>query len=143
MSKHTISIDFDVFKVIQTNRRGFEETENEVLRRLLDLSPTPQVSSGRNSQNWERNGAILPHRTKIFLDHQGVRASGEIRNGIWVVEGKKYSTPSQAAISIVEQKRGEKVRGLNGWMCWSVKRPGDSARIPLDSLRTVVNRRRR
>lgn len=38
-----IDIDFDVYQVIVANQRGFDETPNAVLRRLLDLDPAQDV----------------------------------------------------------------------------------------------------
>ena len=150
MNSHDISVDFDVFKVIQTTRSGFHESENEVLRRLLGLPPSPKNHSAhmlgkedeRNGRGWGRKDVFLPENTELFLDYQGVRANGRIINGAWEIEGERYRTPSNAAISIVEKRRGNAV-SLNGWLYWEVKRPSDNHKIQLGSLRKKIERRRR
>ena len=158
MKTRTIAVDFDIHKMIEAERASFEETENAVLRRLLGLPelvvsphPTSEVetdggaSSYRPSaRSWRGKGVELPEGTALRLAHPRVESSGTIHNGVWIVEGKKFRTPSSAACYVVSEAMGRPM-SVNGWLYWQVKRPTDSDWKPLNSLRPAekVDRRYR
>ncbi len=150
-----IAVDVDVHKAIEALRQGFEETENDILRRHFELPDLPSSISFEDDGPlphgpapnglppvWERKGVELPEGTELFLAYPGVSASGKIQNGAWVVEGKVFRSPSSAACSIVSKKRGRAI-SVNGWMYWKVKRPTDSEWVLIHSLRKRVDRRQR
>jgi len=157
MKTRNIAVDFDVHKKIETERRSFDETDNDVLRRLLDLPKTFALAP-RNSalekhgktefhriapRSWLGKGVALPEGTELLFDYPGAIASGEIRDGAWLVEGETYSSPSKAACAIASKHRGRKM-SVNGWMYWRVKRPNiDIEWVPIHSLRDRVDRRSR
>lgn len=157
METRDIAVDFDVHKKIETERRSFDETDNDVLRRLLGLpeilAPVSRDSvpekHGKSQfrqispRSWLGKGVELPEGTELLFDYPGVSASGEIRNGTWLVEGETYRSPSSAACGIVSKHRKRKM-SVNGWMYWRVKRPNiDTEWVPIHSLRDRVDRRSR
>lgn len=94
----TIEIDFDIHKKIEMERQGFTESANEVLRRLLKIggqSSRPFIVS--NGRSWSGKGVSLPHGTKLRMKYNGCEYSGLIEDGEWLVDGKRFSSPSAAA----------------------------------------------
>jgi len=154
--KRQIEIDFDVHKCIEMERRGFDESDNAVLRRLLGLPELSDASPVQpnevldalfnDSRPWRGKGVKLPEGTELLLEYQEVKARGIIHNGEWHIEGfeDSFRTPSRAAITIVTKERAEEDEiSLNGWIYWQVKRPGDLEWKSLNSLRSKINKRRR
>ncbi len=136
----TIEIDFDIHQMIELERKGFEEPEYLALRRLLKLpnsetstepSPSIETASGRP---WSGKGVELPHGTELRMEYNGQVFRGFIENGVWVVEGHRAKSPSDAAGSAAMTKSGTRP-SLNGWIYWEVKRPNDANWRTLKSLR--------
>src|SRR6056297_1141590 len=89
----TIEIDFDVHRAIELERRDFDESPNEVLRRLLDLAPSaPSASvekgrpsspgSERSGRPWSGKGVELPHGTELRMEYNGQVFLGRIEDGV-------------------------------------------------------------
>jgi hypothetical protein len=138
----TIEIDFQVHKRIEAERNSFAETPNAALRRLLQIRGEPPKATPPSSSNpasesraWSGEGAILPHGTALRMDYNGRRHTGGIDNGAWIVEGKRFKSPSGAASGVAITKDGQHTR-LDGWIYWYVKRPGDTDWIPIEQLRS-------
>ncbi len=160
MKMRQIAIDFDIHKRIETERRSFDETENEILRRILglpeNLTPTPSGYGTEKSvdrgleqsfaRSWWRKGVELPEGTRLRLVYPGVHASGRIRNGAWDIEGERevFRSPSKSACTIVSKNRGREI-SLNGWLHWEARRPSDSDWVLLNALRDKgkIDRRHR
>jgi len=138
----TIEIDFDVHRLIEIERRGFDETPNDVLRRLLGCEPNNEpVKITGNKQlattrqrPWSTDGVTLPHGTSIRMSYNGHIYSGSIQDGFWVVGGEKFTSPSGAAGGVAITKKGTKTK-LDGWIYWQVKRPGDTDWTVVQDLR--------
>lgn len=125
----TIEIDFDVHKMIEAERRGFDDTDNDILRRLLGLGETTaEPDSPDGNPAWAGKGVILPHGTLVRMAYQGVMHDGSIQDGKWAVGLRREKSPSAAARSVTGTS-------VNGWAVWEVKRPGDPSFIPLQALR--------
>ncbi len=138
----TIEIDFDIHRLIELERKGFDEPEYLALRRLLKL-PAPETQeeqeasisySTQEGRSWIGKGVELPHGTEVRMTYGGKTYHGKIDDGEWVVEGVHTRSPSAAAGSAARTKDG-KHPALNGWNYWEVKRPNDENFIPLKNLR--------
>lgn len=145
----TIEIDFDVHRAIEAERRGFHDTPNAVLRRMLQLGPAepeagfadaPMASLAPPEHAWIRKGVELPQGTELRLSYAGVEARGQVAEGRLNFAGASYRSPSPAVASAVETARGDKVQ-VNGWKHMDARRPGDDRWIPLDELRMRDARR--
>lgn len=136
MSYKMIEIDVDVHKSIEAARNSFEESANDIIRRLLGFSEKPRVDSGQNSgRPWSKqNGVTLPHGTALKMEYNGTPYLGEIIDGKWVFGELQFTSPSGAASALAVTKSGGKTK-LDGWLYWQVKRPGDSNWIRIDDLR--------
>lgn len=142
----SIEIDFDVHKKIELERRGFHETPNEVLRRLLGLvqkAPPSGASVEKNdasssftpiARGWSGKGVWLIEGTKVRMDYNGRTYNGEIQDGRWLVAGKTFTSPSAAAGGVAITKAGKHPQ-LDGWNYWKVQFPNDDKWIPLAELR--------
>ncbi len=136
----TIEIDVDVHRRIEDARTDFDETPNDILRRLLGLGTEPETrSKARNGQrrSWHGKGVTLPHGTHFRMEYSGRMYEGTIDDGLWAIDGESFTSPSGAASGAARTAAGTPTR-LNGWIYWTVKRPGDETWIPLNSLRERV-----
>ena len=136
----SIDIDFEVYQLIVLEKRGFDEADNDVLRRLLDLSVQPAQSTpphDGDSGAWLGKGVELPEGTTLRMIYSGAEYSGTVVGGKWKLGDEYYNTPSQAASGVARTKDGAKAI-LNGWKYWYVKRPSDTTWAPLDKLRSPI-----
>ena len=138
---HTIEIDFDVFKKLTNLREAEHVTYNDVLRQALGLSSvaSPENVSARvsvrdggrggvGSGSWTTKGIVFPVTTEFRATHKGKLVSGRVEAGALVVNGKRYETPSAAAVAITETS-------VNGWKFWECRLPGSSSWQLIASLR--------
>ena len=140
-SLRSTQIDIDVHKCIEAGRESFGESQNDILRRLLGLSPKkrpngarPAVQTNKNAKAWFGKGITLPHGTQLRMEYNGHRHLGEIRDGEWLVEGKRFRSPSAAAGGVARTRAGKRP-SLDGWIYWHVKRPTDGQWILLKAVR--------
>jgi len=140
MQLQKIDIDWDIHKLIEGERRGFDEPPFMALRRLLKLPPleaakpvAPAPSAGRA---WVEDGVEVPHGSAARMTYlRGTQVyEGQFLNGKLVVNGKEYLTLSAAADDLAVTKKGTKT-SLNGWNYWEVMFPGDTKWTSLSSLR--------
>ena len=135
----TIDIDFEIHQLIESKRKSFSDTPNEVLRRLLGLSISPigslpPTSPESGGSSWTGKGVTLPHGTELRMEYTGRQYPGVIENGEWLVEGKRFNSPSGAACGVA-LTRGGKNASVNGWNYWRCKRPGDTTWTSIKQLR--------
>ncbi len=136
----TIEIDFDVHKRIELERAGFDESANDVLRRLLGISLPTDVAAGEPlGRAWSAKGVTLPHGTELRMEYNGRVHTGEIRDGQWLVEGQTFNSPSGAAGGVATTKNGKRAN-LDGWEYWQVKPPTGPTWIAILELRRRVER---
>ncbi len=121
----TIEVDFDIHKRIELERRGFGESANTVLRRLLGL-PNSEVNEFLSDlskvSGWHGEGVSLPPRTLVRMRYNGRSHEGQIVGNVWLVEGQEHHSPSGAASAVARTKAGKPTK-LNGWNYWEVKLP--------------------
>jgi hypothetical protein len=134
----TIEIDYDIHRLIQLERRSFDEPEYIALRRLLKLGEPTEEARAAAAQDrlrgWSKGGLTLPHGTELRMEYNGILHLGRIADGAWEVEGHRESSPSGAASAVARTKDGERVN-INGKAYWQVRRPGDSDWVPYADLR--------
>lgn len=151
MQTRSIDIDFEVHKAIELERRSFDETPNEALRRMLgiDASETQRPESESvtplaNGRPWvgkgKSTGLILPHGTDLQMDYNGQRFTGRVDNGFLVVEGQRFSSPSGAADELCRTRDGRKT-SLNGKELIQVRLPGGSGWVLLKEYEQRLRRK--
>lgn len=132
----TIEIDFEVFKKLTIRRSTEEETHNDVLRQLLGLSSKKdddKASLIAQGRPWlVRGGESFPHGTDFRCLHKGQAHFGKVDNGFLRFNGKKFSSPSAAAMDITKNS-------VNGWNFWECRLPGRTKWISINKLRGKIN----
>jgi len=134
----TIEIDIEIHKVIEANRRSFDESPNDVLKRLLvsfDDQNTPSLY-GAEGAAWLGKRVVLPHGTKLEMTYNGVNKTAEIVNGKWNVGGKLFGSPSAAAGEVGRLTTG-KTKSLDGWRYWIAVLPGEALPRKISDIRRL------
>ena len=137
MQTKQIDIDFDVHKAIEIERKTFDESPNEALRRLLGLQPNIKKSTQEivaQGKSWSSKGVTLPHGTKLRMEYNGTEHEATILDGKWHCGGGSHAGPSPAAAGVATTRDGTKP-SLNGWIYWVAKLPGSNRWIPISTMR--------
>ena len=141
MKLHKIEIDWDIHKLIEQERRGFDESPYLALRRLLKLpdAATPKNEIGSEDETgipWMEDNVVVPHGSlaRMEYDRGNQVYEGKFLNGKLVVNGEEFDTLSGAASAVAVTRAGTKT-SLNGWLYWQVKFTGDSEWRYLSALR--------
>ena len=125
-----------MFQLIVLEKQGFDESDNEALRRLLGLCNSfgSTLPPKGKSEPWLGKGVVLPEGTILKMTYSDVEYCGTVAGGKWKVGDEYYNTPSGVASKVARTKTGAET-SLNGWKCWYVKRPSDTTWVLLDKLR--------
>lgn len=129
----TIQVDFDVFKALTLRRASEEVTENDVLRQLLGLQARKGTSTSREPSaavpgDWIAKGVRFPVGTEFRATYKGQTYLARVEGGALVLSGKRFDSPSAAAVSITRNP-------VNGWRFWAARFPGQAGWTILESLR--------
>ena len=136
MTLSKIEIDFDIHKLIETERRSFDEPPFVALRRLLrlpDIKPSVEhtkIASIGGGQAWSDSGVEVPHGSlaRMKYNYGRERYEGQFLDGLLVVNGQKYRSLSTAASELAG-------KSLNGWLYWETQFPGTAVWQRLGDLR--------
>ena len=118
----TIEVDFEVFKELTVRRESESMTENDVIRLLLGLDDQASKPTAGNETTggnpWVCKGVAFPHGTEFRATYKGQMYTGLVAKGALVVQGKRFTSPSSAAVSITGNP-------VNGWRFWECLLPGE------------------
>jgi hypothetical protein len=135
MKTRQIAIDIDVYRTIESERATFEETSNDILRRLLGLSARLPESYRLEAKSTYSDypglagrGKDLPNNLELQATHKGTNVLAVVNNGVITFGGKRFDTPSAAAIEVTGYN-------VNGWRFWRFYSPTLQRWVPLDQLR--------
>ena len=127
----TIDVDFDVYKALMLRRPSEDVTENDVLRELLRLprkKGSSAVPAGPTAGDWIAKGVRFPAGTEFRAHYKSQTHLARVESGALVLNGKRYDSPSAAAISITGST-------VNGWRFWEARLPGEASWKMIESLR--------
>lgn len=129
----TIEVDFDVYKAITTRRPTEDVTENDVLRSILGLSPKrgPAATAAQeisDAGDWIVKGIRFPVGTEFRAGYKGQTWLGRVERGALVINGRRFDTPSSAAVFITKSP-------TNGWTFWECRQPGQPSWQIIKGLR--------
>jgi hypothetical protein len=82
---------------------------------------------------WIVQGVRFPAGSEFRANHKGKQYLGRVASGGFVLEGKRFNSPSGAAVEITKVS-------TNGWAFWKCKLPDSEAWIQLKGLRQVGER---
>jgi hypothetical protein len=129
---NTIEIDFDVYKALTLRRAAEDITYNDVLREVLGLSPKKSLAyspaSVPGQGDWVTKGVRFAVGTEFRASYKGQTYYGKVESGELVVNGKRFDSPSAAAVAITGNP-------VNGWTFWECRAPGKSSWQMIKSLR--------
>jgi hypothetical protein len=137
----SIEIDFDIHKLIEAERKSFDEPPYVALRRLLGLPPSPTEMALATldvppSPPFREDGVEVPHgsRARMEYDRGKQLFEGRFLNGKLVVDGRTFDSLSGAASELAITRKGTRTK-LNGWLYWSVQLPGQTEWMPMKDVR--------
>lgn len=130
-----IDIDWDIHKLIEAERRGFDEAPYMALRRLLGL-PDVKIESAAPAigEPWKEQRVVIPHGAEARMTYRGKTYEGKFQNGQLHTGGRAFERLSPAAHFVATTKSGKKP-SLNGWNYWEVRLPGETHWKSLKELR--------
>ncbi|NKL03313.1 hypothetical protein GFM02_35095 [Rhizobium leguminosarum bv. viciae] len=133
-----IDIDWDIHRMIESERRGFDEPPYVALRRLLKLPvlEATAIAAGAKELSWHEDGVSVPHGSLARMSYQRGRQvfEGKFLDGRLVVNNKSFDSLSAAANALAETKDGKKTQ-LNGWNYWEARFPGEQVWRSLKQMR--------
>lgn len=118
MEKKVITIDIDVYKVLENHRLSFNESHNEILRRLLKIENKKGVdivkfdtSNKADHNNLIWKGIELKDGLLLRKYLKGTLHSARVVNAKIVYNGEDFSSPSAAGMAAAGNN-------VNGWVFW-------------------------
>ncbi len=136
MEKKVITIDIDVYKVLENNRLSFDESHNEILRRIMKIKENRQVASDTSTTNDNKinyndlvwKGIRLKNGLQLRKYLKGNLHSAKVTNGKIAYNGEDFSSPSAAGIAAAGNS-------VNGWIFWEYYNEEFKSWDSLDNLR--------
>lgn len=107
-----IEIDFDIYKMIEGERKGFDEPQYLALRRLLKLpavqvaEPVQEAPIGEG-RSWREGLVEVPHGALARMEYDRGRQvyEGKFLDGRIVVGTGSYESLSEAAKALAVSKK--------------------------------------
>ena len=123
-------VDFDVWQVLTSRRKSEQDTNNDVLRRILDLPPKAANVEDKphNGKSWVTKNVSIPEGTEFRALYKNNYYYGKVDDGALVIDGKSFTSSSKAARHITGNS-------VNGWIFWECKLPGKNSFQIMSSLR--------
>jgi hypothetical protein len=118
-----IEVDFEVYKELIRRRPDETVSENDVLRQVLGLANRKALSAanpGVVAGEWVTKGVRFPAGTEFRATYKGKTYLARAENGALVLNGRRFDSPSAAAMSITGKP-------VNGWTFWEGRQPGRTA----------------
>ncbi len=133
----TITISTDVFARIWALRHKGEGTEDQVLRRVLEVPTAPDTSSGAEPSapmaeggvRDPRSGVHFPEGFEIFRTYKGTEYRARATHGQWLLLNNNQRYPSLHKLS-----RAVVAGQENSWMNWKFD-DGDGRPSLINKLR--------
>ena len=88
----------------------------------------PAAANVADAGDWIAKGIRFPAGTEFRANHKGQTWLGRVERGALVVNGKRFDTPSAAAVAITKTP-------TNGWTFWECRLPGQASWQIIKGLR--------
>ena len=145
---HRLNVSRDVLSGIRAHRQGGDETEDQVLRRLLNLLAAPTMPEPGDETGSPRfrpgfrdatYGILFPEGFEISRTYKGRPYAARVVRGRWRLDadGRAYDSLNQLSQAVIDGNE-------NAWM-FCFYQPPDGARRRIAELRdpALVQRRPR
>jgi len=121
MEMREICIDMEIHKAIEMGRLSFKESDNDVLRRLLNIDLKANLNLPEKTQmklrDFQGDGHSpflrLKHGTELKIDYANQSFEGVVDDGMLVFDGQSYKSPTAAVVALCRTKWGARTN-LNG-----------------------------
>ena len=123
-----ISIDLEVYKEIQKRLESFNETPNQILRRVFELPAIVEESPREITSGLHLKGVHLIEGLKLRKKYKGRMLEAEVKDGHILYDGKSFTSPSGAAVEATGHS-------VNGWRFWEFFDESAGTWRPLSILR--------
>ncbi len=138
-----LTVSADVYSKIWAVRQPGEETEEQILRRLLNLgqAPLPAMPPAAEADGFidATYGVHFAEGFEIFRTYKGRAYAARVKRGRWQLDadGRSYDSLNQLSQAVIDGNE-------NAWMFWFTRGPG-GGRQKIADLRdpTLVQRRPR
>jgi hypothetical protein len=149
MNKDKIEIDLETYKLIESYRQSFNETLNDIIKRVLqsiienekiEMKKFSIINESTNSLNFKGlywKGCLLPNGLKLKSSYKGVLHTAEVYNGKILFNNEEYNSPSAAAIAATNGI------SINGWLFWEFLDSNSNSWKSLNSLRKNIKNENR
>ncbi len=141
--QRTISISIDTYAAIWANRHPGEQNEDQILARILGVSPDKAAGAAPASSDnaigaWEaRYDVTFPPGFQVFRTYLGKDYRARAAGGLWVRADNSKGYPS-----LNELSRSIGAKTENAWVNWYFSAEDGSRRL-VDTLRDQTKIRRR
>jgi hypothetical protein len=78
--------------------------------------------------SWVADGIAFPNGTEFRCKYKGYCYYAQVCDGALIINGKKFLSPSAAAVSITRN-------AVDGWLFWDCKLPGNSSWVDIYSFK--------
>jgi hypothetical protein len=83
----------------------------------MEATPQSTKPSDAKGVGWVCKGVVFPHGSEFKAAYKGQQFTATVRNGALEFKGRRYKSPSAAAMAVTENP-------VNGWMFWECLMPG-------------------
>ena len=111
MEMTQIRIDLDVYKAIQQRLQSFNDTPNQVLRRIFELEVAEERPSTPQGEGLYVKEVFLKNGLKMRKRFKGRTLEATVEGNSILYDGRKFNSPSGAAVYATGTS-------INGWRFW-------------------------
>jgi hypothetical protein len=94
----------------------------------LDRIHPKSPKSALGEVSWIVDGVAFPNGTEFRCQYKGYFYYAQVINGALMINGKKFLSPTAAAVSITRNS-------VDGWLFWDCKLPGNSSWVSISALK--------
>ena len=126
MATRSFPVTTDLYAAIWGARQPGEETEEDILRRILKVPPAEPVSAAPSKIGFSdhRFGIELPEGFEIFRTYKGTEYRAKAINGSWLLMSTGDMYPSLNQLSRAVSGNVE-----NAWNNWYFTNPNGQRRL--------------
>ena len=131
MLSRVIRISEKVWRVLNDLGKT-SDTFDSVLRRLIEKAGYGSMIKKQSisERDLVTKGGRIPHNTKLRAHYKGEEYRAEVTDGYIILNGKRYGSPSMAAVAITGSN-------INGWLFWKYYNQESDEWRSIEELRRV------
>jgi hypothetical protein len=115
------------------NKMNQKEGFNVLRNLVIDNSDSPKKPM--DGRPWVIDGLAFPKGTEFRGKYKGYFYYGEVSGGALMINGRKFFSPSAAAMAITRSS-------IDGWLFWDCKAPEAASWIDIHTLKQIKNNKK-